>query len=630
MIWFDMKRIISLLVLCFLPGLSLSQINLPQNGLDFVSSLNQGHNNFIVPYNSGEYNIVLDTLITLTDDITINFIEPDFSSEAQESFSRVTFDGVTFTSNDVDDQKKIIINLHHPAEINISNSSLINLELLTIRYGKVTDLFIENNEPQLNIYNNRFINDSFTQSDYLNLIQIHRSNNTQPGDVVRIKNINIAHNEFLLKRPNRHNWSFEDFIQDKLYSNAIWLHRRFNTDQVSHINIEHNKFYLNNTYDTRYEHAVAGIIFHNMVPEANRENIEFLNFHNDGLFTYNSNITIDNNEFYTKAKYSRGAIVLMGPYSEVKINENILKGFSRYMFRRDSQDSNKFVIHPFHSIVLYGARDVKIDGSYSYDFKNVSITRNIIETKSAGIGLSGARDVVISENKIKLIKKRNYSIDFQLHEKEFAIIRDREAIGVRTAAVRDTNTISRRIEISNNKIDVNNQKSGQGINLRHVGSVDVLFNEIHNVSSFGIKHSSESNVMASNRIELMRIIGNKITVNRGYSSLYTHRKAGLWANDNDGNYVSRLPLGGIVFFRRIPEKNISDILSVNLSGKNESIIIEDNIISKRDLQTRSLFFENVVRVNGRNINLIEYAQERNLDLNNFVNYKINLPTSIYK
>lgn len=627
-----MKNIIFLISFILLPGISISQTNLPKNGIDFVTLINAGYNNFNVPYNSGQYYIVIDTLITISDDIVINFTEPEFGYFIRHNKTSVTFNGVTFKSNNYDDQNRIIINLNHPADINITNSEFNNLVFLNIRYGKAANLFIGSDEPILNVFNNKFTNDNFRQTNYLNLIQIHRGkSNIQPNDVVKIKNINITNNEFLIKRPNRSNWSFDDFVNDELYSIAIWLHREYNTDYISNININENKFYLNDTIIDGYDHAVAGVIFHNMPPKANQDNIAFINFQGDYLFEENSHIAINNNEFYTKAKYSRGAIILMGPYRHLEINENIIKGFSRYKFRQDSTDSTKINYEPLHAVVLYGARDIVGDGTYSYDFKDVLISKNVIETKSAGIGLSGARDVTISENLIKLIQEEDFSTDFQLysllHGKEFIRTRDRDAIGARTAAVKDTNTITRNILIKNNMIDVNNQKSGQGINLRHVGSIDVINNEILNVNSYGIKHSSESIYMASNRIKEMRIIGNIISINQEYGSLYSYRNVGLWANDSEGNYNSRVPFGGIVFFRRIPDNNMNDIFEYNQNGNNELIIIQNNIIKKRDAQTKGVFFETAFRPNGilaTDINLIEYAHNNNLNLDNFVEYNTDI------
>jgi len=629
-----MKKIILLLSIVLLPGILVAQIDLPREGIDFVTLINAGHNNFNVPYNSGEYSIVIDTHVTITKNITINFTEPESGSLISQSDKTiVTFNGITFKSSNSNQQKGIIINLNHPADINIINSEFNNVEHLNIRYGKETNLFFGNNEPFLNIYNNKFINDNFNQTNYLFLIKIHRiKNNIQLNDHVKIKNINIINNEFSLKRPNRmfgpiSIWSFSDFVNDKLYSTAIWLQREYNTDYISNINIIQNKFYLNDTNEDGYDHAVAGIVFHNMPPKEDEYNSDFINFQGDHLFEENGNISISNNEFFSKSKYSRGAIILMGPYRDMEINDNIIKGFSRYKFRKDSTKINTYNYQPLHVVVLYGARDIIKDGKYSYDFKDVIINNNFIETKSAGIGLSGARNVIISGNEIKLVQEEDYSTDFIEFEMQFRRIRDRDAIGARTAAVRDANTITRNIIIKDNIIDANNQKSGQGINLTHVGSIDVINNEIMNVNSFGIKHSSESTEMVSNRIKEMKIIGNRITINQKYDSLNSYREPGLWANDSEGNFNKRIPFGGIVFFRRIPDNNMNDIFEINQNEKNELIIIQNNIIKKRDVQTKGVFFETAFRPNGilRNgINLIEYAHQNNLNLDNYVEYNTDI------
>ncbi len=290
----------------------------------------------------------------------------------------------------------IIFNLGHKTQILFKDCTFTNNGRIWFYFDNEERLYNSSSFPTNIVFDECTItknNIDISNTEYFDLMRFERIENPDDSSEEHyIKNITIKNSTLTFDR--------NDNTTLNPISSAIKFYRINSKTSFSNIAIRNNKIYLNNNYPF-YENGICGIEFSGCNSE---------NFRSDDLYNTNTNVDISENEMYTKAIYSKGAMLVEGPVDVVKIDSNVVVGFTRYMLDGDD-------IYSTPVIELYGSRPDSI-GYYSNNIRNAHVGNNIIKTHSTGIRVSGGEHIVIENNDIELLSEPDYTNDFSFWKTE--------------------------------------------------------------------------------------------------------------------------------------------------------------------------------------------------------------------
>ncbi len=413
---------------------------------------------------------------------TVKYIKLFYNEEGTYSYTRKrAFDGrgkvlvfqiynnkpkinLTLKNLTLSNFDKIIFNLFNVTHIIIDSCTFTNI-LNGVKFAFKETVNKKDTSSSISIINSQFLDNDLRKNHVENYYQLQFLRNKYAKGMAVLKNVSIKNCEFNMI-DSKKSWLVTTAHNTYPSRYSVLFYRNTNKAAFSNITLKNNKFEA-------------------LTPYYRSEAITFLNIHKGDfrtpkhLYEYNNNVLVSSNVMNTNSKDPAHGIFIQGPYRKVTISKNKINNFG--MSINDGKG-----IHSDGAIHLYGARNSK----YSDDIIDAKINKNQIVSTGMAINISGANNILVKNNVIKILPWPGFYKNNKLKNNS-------DLIGIRcyTGAYLESGKQISNIVLSNNKISCN--YISVGIVMQSALNFEISNNKILHPKNYGVLvfgHKNEKNL----------------------------------------------------------------------------------------------------------------------------------------